>query len=153
VFKLFKVRIKPNEEWDKNSKFYIAYFDDNGKESSLGGKLMDDGYVETTTRSMGRYALKIDSIAPKIRVVNFKENDTITSSNTLKVKITDDMTGIDSYNLYANDAWILGQYDAKSNLLYYEVDSHMKQGDNDLKIVIKDAVGNKATKTVKLYKK
>ncbi len=114
---------------------------------------MDDGYVETTTRSMGRYALKIDSIAPKIRIVNFKENDTITSSNTLKVKITDDMTGIDSYNLYANDAWILGQYDAKSNLLYYEVDSHMKQGDNDLKIVIKDAVGNKATKTVKLYKK
>lgn len=153
VFKLFKVRVKPNEEWDKNSKFYIAYFDDNGKESSLGGKLMDDGYVETTTRSMGRYALKIDSIAPKIRVVNFKENDTITSSNTLKVKITDDMTGIDSYNLYANDAWVLGQYDAKSNLLYYEVDSHMKQGDNDLKIVIKDAVGNKATKTVKLYKK
>lgn len=153
VFKLFKVRIKPNEEWDKNSKYYIAYFDDNGKESSLGGKLMDDGYVETTTRSLGRYALKIDSIAPKIKVVNFKENDTITSSNTLKIKITDDMTGIDTYNLYANDAWILGQYDAKSNLLYYEVDSHMKQGDNNLKIVIKDAVGNKATKTVKLYKK
>lgn len=153
VFKLFKVRIKPNEEWDKNSKFYIAYFDDNGKESSLGGKLMEDGYVETSTRSLGRYALRIDSIAPKIKVVNFKENDTITSSNTLKIKITDDMTGIDSYNLYANDAWILGQYDAKSNLLYYEVDSHMKQGDNKLKIVIKDAVGNKATKTVKLYKK
>ena len=153
VFKLFKVRIKPDEKWADNPKLFVAYYDGNGKVSSLGGKLMADGYVETTTRSLGQYALKIDSIAPKIKVLNFKENDTITSSNTLKVKITDDMTGIDKYDMYANDAWVLGQYDAKSDLLYYEVDSHMKQGDNSFKIVVKDAVGNKATKTVKLYKK
>lgn len=153
VFKLFKVRIKPDEKWADNPKLFIAYYDGNGKVSSLGGKMMSDGYVETTTRSLGQYALKIDSIAPKIKVLNFKENDTITSSNTLKVKITDDMTGIDKYDMYANDAWVLGQYDAKSDLLYYEVDSHMKQGDNSFKIVVKDAVGNKATKTVKLYKK
>ena len=153
VFKLFKVRIKPDEKWDDNPKLFIAYYDGNGKVSSLGGKMMSDGYVETTTRSLGQYALKIDSIAPKIKVLNFKENDTITSSNTLKVKITDDMTGIDKYDMYANDAWVLGQYDAKSDLLYYEVDSHMKQGDNSFKIVVKDAVGNKATKTVRLYKK
>ena len=153
VFKLFKVRIKPDEKWVGNSKLYIAYFDGDGKVSSLGGKMMADGFVETTTRSLGQYALKIDTIAPKIRILNFKENDTITSSNTLKVKITDDMTGIEQYNMYANDAWILGQYDAKSDLLYYEVDGHMKQGDNSLKIVVKDAVGNKTVKTVKLYKK
>ena len=153
VFKLFKVRIKPDEKWADNPKLFVAYYDGNGKVSSLGGKMMADGYVETTTRSLGQYALKIDSIAPKIKVLNFKENDTITSSNTLKVKITDDMTGIDKYDMYANDAWVLGQYDAKSDLLYYEVDSHMKQGDNSFKIVVKDAVGNKATKTVRLYKK
>ena len=153
VFKLFKVRIKPDEKWADNPKLFVAYYDGNGKVSSLGGKMMADGYVETTTRSLGQYALKIDSISPKIKVLNFKENDTITSSNTLKVKITDDMTGIDKYDMYANDAWVLGQYDAKSDLLYYEVDSHMKQGDNSFKIVVKDAVGNKATKTVRLYKK
>lgn len=153
VFKLFKVRIKPEEKWADHPKLYIAYFDGNGKVSSLGGKMAPDGYVETSTRSMGQYALKIDSIAPVIKVLNFKERDTITSSNTLKVKITDDMTGIESYNMYANDAWVLGQYDAKNDLLYYEVDSHMKQGDNNFKIVVMDAVGNKTTKTVKLYKK
>lgn len=153
VFKPFKVRIKPDEKWADNPKLFIAHFDSKGKVTSLGGKMMADGYVETTTRSLGQYALKIDSISPRIKVVNFKDNDTITSSNTLKVKITDDMTGIDSYNMYANDAWILGQYDAKNDLLYYEVDSHMKQGDNNVKVVVKDAVGNKAVKTVKVYKK
>lgn len=153
VFKAFKVRIKPQEKWAGNSKLYIAHYDSAGKVTSLGGKMTADGYVETTTRSLGQYALKIDSIAPTIKILNFKDNDTITSSNTLKVKISDDMTGIESYNMYANDAWLLGEYDAKNNLLYYEVDSHMKQGENTFKIVVKDAVGNKTSKKVTLYKK
>lgn len=153
VFKLFTVRIKPNAKWEGNKKLYIAYYDGEGRVSSLGGKLCSDGYMETTTRSLGQYALKIDSIAPVVKVLNFKENDTITSSNVLKFKISDDMTGIDSYNLYANDVWILGKYDAKNNLLYHEVDSHMKKGNNCIKAVVKDAVGNTTTKKVNVYLK
>lgn len=153
VFKPFTVRIKPDEKWANNPKLFIAYFDGDNKVSSLGGKLSSDGYVETTTRSLGKYALKIDSIAPTVKIQNFKENDTITSSNTLKIKITDDMSGIESYNIYANDTWLLGKYDAKYNLLYYEVDSHMKAGKNTLKVVVKDAVGNVTTKKVNVFRK
>ena len=152
-FKPFKVRIKPDSKWAGHKKLFIAYFDRDDKVSSLGGKMCGDGYVETTTRSLGRYALMIDSVAPVVKVLNFKENDTITSSSTLKVKISDDMTGIDSYNMYADENWILGKYDAKNNLLYYEVDSHMKKGKNCVKVVVKDAVGNTTTKKVNLYRK
>lgn len=153
VFKTVTVRIKPDEKWAGNDKLYIAYFDGNGKISSLGGKLTSNGYVETTTRSLGQYSLKIDSIAPVIRSLSFKENDTITSGSMLKMKISDDMTGIDSYNIYANDVWVLGQYDAKNDLLYYEVDSYMKKGDNAIKVVVKDGVGNKTVKKVNVYRK
>lgn len=153
VFKTIKVRIKPDEKWADNPKLYIAYYDGDGKVSSLGGKMADDGYVETDTRSLGQYALKIDSIAPTIKSLSFNENDTITSGTLLKCKIADDMTGIDSYNMYANDAWILGQYDAKNNLLYYETDHHVKAGKNTIKIVVKDAVGNTTTKKVNVIKK
>lgn len=153
VFKQFKVRIKPDEKWAGNKKMFIAYFDGKGKVSSLGGTMANDGYIETNTRSLGEYALKIDSIAPVIKSLNFKENDTITSSNTLRCKITDDMTGIEHYDIYANDAWLLGQYDAKNDLLYYEVDNHLKAGNNCIKIVVKDAVGNKTTKKVNVFKK
>ena len=153
VFKTVKVRIKPDEKWANNKKLYIAYFESDGKVSSLGGKMASDGYVETDTRSLGQYALKVDSIAPTIKSLNFKENDTITSGMTLRCNIADDMTGIESYNMYANDAWLLGQYDAKSNLLYYETDSHLKVGNNTIKIVVKDAVGNTTTKKVKVYRK
>ena len=153
VFKTVKVRIKPDEKWANNKKLYIAYFESDGKVSSLGGKMAADGYVETDTRSLGQYALKVDSIAPTIKSLNFKENDTITSGMTLRCKIADDMTGIESYNLYANDAWLLGQYDAKNDLFYYETDSHLKAGNNTIKIVVKDAVGNTTTKKVKVFRK
>lgn len=153
VFKSFKVRIKPNEEWQNHQKLFIAYFDGKGKVSSLGGKMASDGYVETNTRSLGEYALKIDSIPPVVKILNFKENDTIISGNTLKIKITDDMTGIDSYNIYGNDNWLLGQYDAKNDLLYYEIDNKMKAGNNCVKVVVKDAVGNSTTKKVNVFKK
>lgn len=153
VFKPITVRIKPDGTWAGHKGLYIAYYDANGKVSSLGGKPNSEGYIETTTRSLGEYVLKIDSIAPTIKIKNFKENDTITSSNTLKVKISDDMTGIESYNMYANDAWILGKYDAKNNLLYHEVDAHMKKGNNCIKVVVKDAVGNTTTKKVNVFLK
>ena len=153
VFKLFKVRIKPNEEWAGNKQMFIGYYDSKGKVSSLGGTLASDGYMETNTRSLGEYALMIDSIPPVIKSLNFKENDTIISGNTLRCKISDDMTGIEHYDIYANDAWMLGQYDAKNDLLYYEVDHHMKAGNNCIKIVVKDAVGNKTTKKVNVFKK
>ena len=63
------------------------------------------------------------------------------------------MTGIDSYNIYADDAWLLGKYDAKNDLLYYEVDSHLKNGKSCIKVIVKDAVGNKTTKKVNIYRK
>lgn len=153
VFKNIKVRIKPDERWAGHEGMYVAYFDGDGKVSSLGGQWTEDGYFETETRSLGQYALKIDSISPKISSLNIKENDTITSSTTLKCKITDDMTGIENYDIYANDVWLLGKYASVTNQLWYEMDSHIKSGNNCIKIVVKDAVGNKAVKKVNVYKK
>jgi hypothetical protein len=42
---------------------------------------------------------------------------------------------------------VLGQYDAKNALLYYEFDEKIKKGENNVKAVVTDAVGN--TKTLK----
>ncbi len=145
TFKQLKVRIKPDEKWACDKRLYVAHIE-NGKTSSLGGKLVD-GWVETDTRTMGVYVLKIDSISPNITPVNFKNGSDISKLSSLKLKISDDMTGIKSYNIYLNDKWILGQYDAKNKLLYYEIDERMKTGKNNLKVVVRDDVGNE-----KVYK-
>lgn len=149
TFKSFKVRIRPQEEWARDSRMYIASIDKNGKVSSLGGK-MKNGAMEVETRSMGEYTIKIDSVAPKVSASNFKDGQSVKALKSLRFKISDDMTGVDTYNIYLNDAWVLGQYDAKNALLYYEFDDRFKAGTNKVKVVVTDGVGNTKTLNVKV---
>ena len=148
TFKKFTLRIRPEEKWANNSKLYIASIDNNGKVSSLGGK-MKNGWMEVKTYTMGEYTVKVDSVAPTVKASNFKDGQSVKALKSLRFKISDDMTGIETYDIYLDDVWVLGQYDAKNNLLYYEFDEKMKKGTNNVKVVVTDGVGNKKTLRVK----
>ena len=148
TFKKFTLRIRPEEKWANNSKLYIASIDNNGKISSLGGK-MKNGWMEVKTHTMGEYTVKVDSVAPTVKASNFKDGQSVKALKSLRFKISDDMTGIETYDIYLDDVWVLGQYDAKNNLLYYEFDEKMKKGTNNVKVVVTDGVGNKKTLRVK----
>ena len=104
---------------------------------------MKNGCMEVETRSMGEYAVKIDSVAPSVRTSNFKDGQAVSTLKSLRFKISDDMTGVETYDIYLDDVWVLGQYDAKNALLYYEIDDKMKKGTNNVKVVVTDGVGNK----------
>ena len=149
TFKQFTVRIRPDAKWADHPRKYIAYIDNSGKVSSLGGK-MKNGCMETETRSMGEYAVKIDSVSPKVSASNFKDGQSVKELKSLRFKITDDMTGIETYDVYLDDVWVLGQYDAKNALLYYEFDEKIKAGTNNVKVVVTDGVGNSKTLKMKV---
>ena len=149
TFKQFTVRLRPNERWANHPKKFIALIDNNGKVSSLGGK-MKNGCMEVQTRSMGEFTIKIDSVAPKVSASNFKDGQSVKELKSLRFKITDDMTGIETYNIYLDDVWVLGQYDAKNALLYYEFDDKIKKGTNNVKVVVTDGVGNSKTLKMKV---
>ena len=149
TFKPFTVRIRPEEKWADHPRKYIAYIDNSGKVSSLGGK-MKNGCMETETRSLGEYTIKIDSVAPKVSASNFKDGQSVKELKSLRFKITDDMAGIETYDIYLDDVWVLGQYDAKNALLYYEFDDKIKAGTNNVKVVVTDGVGNSKTLKMKV---
>ena len=117
TFKKFTVRIRPNEKWASDSRLYIANIDNSGKVTSLGGK-MNNGCLEVKTYTMGEYTIKVDSVAPTIKASNFKDGQSVSALKSLRFKISDDMTGIETYDIYLDDVWVLGQYDAKNALLY-----------------------------------
>ena len=149
ALKKVKIRIKPFPQWSKDSRLFIANIADDGKINYLGGKMVD-GSMEVSTYTLGEYAVMVDSIAPKIVPHNFKNGQSVATLDTLKFKITDDNTGVKSYNIYLNNTWVLGQYDAKNNLLYYEFDSKMPKGVISLKVVVEDNVGNRKEYKAKL---
>ena len=54
--------------------------------------------------------------------------------------------------MLVNGEWVLADYDAKNKLLIYQVDSHIKKGDNNIKLIVTDMMGNEAVYNTNLQR-
>lgn len=142
VHKKATLRIKPKTDYIGDTLLYVALLNTNNKFVFLGNKTVDD-YIEAKTNVLGSYLIARDTIAPSIIPVNFKTNSSISENWSLRVEIEDNETGIKDYAMFVNGRWVLADYDAKNKLLMYQIDDHIKEGDNILKVVVTDMVGNK----------
>jgi hypothetical protein len=72
----------------------------------------------------------------------------------MSFKITDDLAGIQSYNGYIDNSWALFEYDAKSDSLFYKIDSERISKQNEphiLKIIVADERNNSGVFTGKFH--
>jgi len=103
----------------------------------------DGDKFTTKTRNFGTYTLARDDEAPKITPLNFRDGQWISNNNDLKVKISDDLSGIKSYRATVNGKFILMEYEYKQNLLTHDFsDGVVTETENHLKIEVVDNVGN-----------
>lgn len=97
----------------------------------------------TKTRTFGTYTLARDTQAPRITPVNFRDGQWISGNKDLKVKISDDLSGINSYRATVNGKFILMEYEYKQNLLTHDFsDGVVTDTENLLRIEVVDNVGN-----------
>jgi len=108
---------------------------------SEGGKWQGDN-INVTTRSFGGYAVAIDSIKPSIRPINIYQNANMNGKWSIRVKIQDNLSGIDYFRGTIDGKWILMQYDAKYDMLTYYFDERVGRGNHTFKLIVKDGVGN-----------
>ena len=141
IQKNINLKLRPAEKYASSDKLYVVAISKDGKFVPQGGK-MTDGMVCTKTRSFGTFALAIDTINPEVRPINFKDKSTVTNIKRLRINIKDSESGIDKYDIYLNGKWVIGAYDAKNDLLFYDVDEYLKKGSNKMEVVVTDAVGN-----------
>ncbi len=137
----------------KNKKqIIIAEINKKGKRS-YASTLHKENKVYTRSRSLGKYTLAIDSIQPKIKPINFKNNKKLSNFRYLKVKISDNLSGIKSYRGEIDGKWILFEYDAKRRLLTYDFnDSKLEGKKHTLKVTAVDNVNNTNTYIATFYK-
>jgi murein DD-endopeptidase MepM/ murein hydrolase activator NlpD len=144
VHSSFIIAIKPVVNDQKlNDKLVIVRKGDNNKWTSAGGSFKD-GFVTAPVRSFGVYSVMADTLAPKIKPVNVVNTKNISQQQDIRIKISDDLSGIKSYHGTMNGKWILMDYDAKNDLLVYEIDDKTQKGSNKFKLVVEDPVGNQA---------
>ena len=146
VQKKIALKIRPAEKYASSNKLYVVGIDENGNFTAQGGT-MKDGLVCTQVRNLGVFALAEDNVAPVVKPDNFKNNTKVIKCKRLNIKIIDDESGIDTYNIYLNGKWVVGAYDAKNDLLFYDVDDNLNIGNNKMEIVVTDAVGNETRRT------
>ena len=108
----------------------------------------------TRTRNLGTYTLAKDTVAPKIRTKNFKPRQWLNNYRYLSLLISDDLSGIDTYSATLNGEWILMEYEPKTKTLTYNFDDKiLDKKQCELKVVVKDNVGNTNTLNVSFYRK
>ncbi len=142
VQKYFTIKIIPDSvAHGFESKMYIAYSTNNA-DYSYSGSIKDGNYITSKSRNLGYYKIMIDTIPPEIQEVNFTDGKNISKQHTLKIKISDEQTGIKNYRATLNNKWILMEYDSKKNLLFYNYDDRLTKGKNNYNLIVSDLVGN-----------
>jgi murein DD-endopeptidase MepM/ murein hydrolase activator NlpD len=102
------------------------------------------GFVFTSkTKELGRFKLSKDSVAPKIQMMDSIVDKLPFEKKYFQLKISDDLSGIKTYNGFLNDQWILLEYESKNKKLTHYFDDNIAiEGDNKLKVIVSDNVGN-----------
>lgn len=135
------VSIKVTKQPKDSSKLYAAKL--TGGSCAYTGKY-ENKIFSFQTRDFGKYIIKADTIAPKITPLNISN---FAASPYLSFSISDGQTGIDTYNAYIDDKWVLFEYDSKTNQIRYYLNSKEigRSKQHQFKLVVKDAVGNEST--------
>ncbi|WP_367757635.1 M23 family metallopeptidase [Flavobacterium sp. WC2430] len=145
VFSSFTITIEDSSfSEEQKGKVFIADID-NGRVGYNATQRKDNVFT-AKVRSLGKYALKMDTVPPTISIANPIEGKWISAQNTIQLSINDYGSGIKSYNGYLNGNWILFEYDNKTKKITHNFsDGVVAEGANDLKVVVVDNVGNSTT--------
>ncbi len=139
-------------EADKK-QLYIASVDKNGK-TSYQTTVKKESLFYTTTKNLGNFTLKNDTVKPSIKLHNIKNEQWLTHFKTLQVKISDNDSGIKSYRGEIDGAWILMEYNIKNGLLTYNFsDKVFTEAKHELKVIVTDNVGNSSELKATFFRK
>lgn len=125
----------------RREKIFIGRIE--GNKTNYNSTYRKENSFTTKAKILGKYALVQDTVAPKISITKPIEGKWLTNVNTIQLTISDELSGIKSYNGFLNGKWILFEYDNKTKKIIHNFsDGIVLEGANDLKVVVTDNVGN-----------
>lgn len=126
----------PISSEEEKKKMFIASL--NGtKWSYIPTKLVGNTF-SCKSKTLGQFTLMKDTMVPKIKL------DKITEGS-VNLTISDELSGIKTYNGFINGEWVLFEYESKLNKITHVFkDKLLLEGDNKLKVIVTDNVGNSA---------
>jgi hypothetical protein len=105
----------------KEAKMVIIQLGEDQKRSAINSSWSEE-YLTAEVLSFGKYYIGIDTIAPLISANGLVSGSNLTGKKELIIKISDELSGIKSYEPSIDGKWALFEYDQKNNLLIYSFD-------------------------------
>lgn len=133
------LRISKPETCSDYSKVVIVHV--QGTKYSACATRMDHDCYTAQVKEFGDYALVQDLKAPAVRPSNFKEGQNVASLSELRLRVTDDLSGLHSYSCHVDGKWQLAEYDGKTATLSLST-TLVPSGTHTLRVTAVDAVGN-----------
>ncbi len=128
-----------------NDKALIVFINEKGKVSAEGGT-WQNGWISTRTRSFGKYAIAVDTLAPVLQGVNISNGKVMTGMKEFVVKASDDLSGIKSYKGYIDGKWVLVNYELKTGRMIFRTSElALSKGTHEFKLIVADERQNEAT--------
>uniref|UniRef100_UPI00321650D6 M23 family metallopeptidase n=1 Tax=uncultured Draconibacterium sp. TaxID=1573823 RepID=UPI00321650D6 len=149
-----KIRVKANNlPAEMESKVILANVDTTSGEFYAAGGEYKNGWVETNTRTLGTYAVVVDTIPPTITALSIT-NNALTESRRIQFKIEDDLAGIDKIEGLLDDKWALFEYDPKNSRITHYFDKTRFEFDkqHQLKLTVTDYRGNTSVYEASFWK-
>lgn len=130
----------------KESKLLIVQLDDDQKKSAIKS-IWAEGYLSAEVLSFGRFYIGIDTIAPVISAIGLFQGADLTGKKEIRIKITDNLAGIKSYEPLIDGNWALFEYDQKNDMLVYKFDETriVKGSKHNLSLKVTDNKDNSST--------
>jgi len=135
---------------EQREKIFIGRLD--GDQISYNSTYKKDSVFSAKVKTLGKYKLVSDTIAPKVSILKPVEGKWV-SDDTIQFHISDVSSGIKSYNGYLNGKWVLFEFDNKTNKISHIFkDEFLLDGANELKIIVSDNVGNSTTFETRFFR-
>lgn len=137
-----ELKIKANVPEEFAEKAFIAR-GSNSSFSCIGGDYRN-GFITATSSEFGRFFVDIDTIAPKVEPKQKVKRELIPTNGSICFYISDDKTGVDTFDAYIDGKWAIAEYDTKNSLAVVKLDEgRISRGKkHELELYVADKVGN-----------
>lgn len=108
---------------------------------SQGGSY-ENGWVTTKLRTFGSFHIATDTTPPVITARNLSQGKNVSAQRRIDFTISDNLSGIQSFDGYIDGEWVLMEYDSKNRHVWHTFDPALPKGKHNFKLVVKDWKNN-----------
>ncbi|TPE44526.1 M23 family metallopeptidase [Pontibacter mangrovi] len=142
LHKAMKVTIRPDTTGLDLSKAAV-YFLGTGRGRGYAGGKWEGNTITFYTKNMGKFKVLQDTKPPYIRLISKNRNG-------IRFKISDDLSGLNSFNAWVNGKWLLMKYEHKTATIWSEKLDKSVPLSGEVILKVKDNAGNESTYTTRI---